>query len=156
MMRYPTVDLALKILIIRNLLVLLLILRDLKLFCKDLFEFKLSVGRAWILLHLLKLAHEFHVLEEVYLQFCQLIVEAPFANLNGFCYIRLKGELFGRRLPVEKGTFHLRRSSLWVRLFDIFFTSLKYISPFWLFLENDWFCCPNQQVFMLHGILLYI
>jgi len=87
--RYLTVDLALQILIIRNLLVLLLILSDLKLFCNDLFEFKLSVGRAWILMHLLELAHEFHVLEGVYLQLCQLIVEAPFANLNGFCYIRL-------------------------------------------------------------------
>lgn len=87
--RYFTVDLALQILIVRNLLALLLILSYLKLFCYDLFQFKLSVRRSWILMHFLELAHEFHVLKGVYLQLCQLIVEAPLTDLNGFCNIRL-------------------------------------------------------------------
>lgn len=87
--RYFAVDLALQILIVRNLLALLLILSDLKLRCYDLFEFELSVGRSGILVQFLELAHEFHVLEGVYLQLRQLIVEAPFANLNGLCDIRL-------------------------------------------------------------------
>ena len=87
--RYFTVDLALQILVVGNLLALLLLMGHLKLCCNDLLELKLSVGRPWILVHFLELAHEFHVLEGVYLQLRQLVVEAPFANLDGFCNIRL-------------------------------------------------------------------
>lgn len=102
--RYLTVNLALQILIIGNLFALLLRLGNLELFGNYLFKFKLPVCRAWILVHFLELAHEFDVLEGVYLQLGQLVVEAPFADLNRFGYIRLQRELFGGRLAVQKCT----------------------------------------------------
>lgn len=58
----------------------------------------------------LKLTHEFDVMEGVYLQLGQLVIETALADLGRLSDVRLHRELLARGLPVRVATLpHLKQ-----------------------------------------------